>query len=194
MTERLVLVCAAGSTAALLLASVVQALQLKRLRSRLDEAAESKGADPSGGSRPRFGRIYEESESAFTLLQSHPSEAALGAAAILLIAALVLGVGGRASSDPTASEVAVAGLRRTVDSLSARIGQLQDTVRLAVVRPGSDPTHRAVDAAKPVNTQVASTPTAKPSGRPQRGIIARPAAPSEIVPPPPPDPSVAARP
>jgi hypothetical protein len=165
MREQLVLVSWAAGGAALLFAVARQAMELRQLRERLEQPSIPTPPDrPSGELRspPRFSKLYKsESPKLLARLQGIPGAGALGAAAVLGLVALGLGLtgsqSGSAKTPPPPAQVAAA-QPANVDSLTATITRLRDSLRLASASPA--PVKPAPIAAKPQPHAPAARPAA----------------------------------
>ncbi len=162
------LVASIGAIVALLIACAMQARALASLRAKLEESSSTDRAQSAvpthqTGRRPgvRFGGLYEERADPLQPLRGLPGGPGLAIAALCAVAALVLAAVSRGPTPPPnpVSREEVIALRAALDSVSRRLGELGDSVRLT--RLSAAPSVRPPNPAR-----IATAKRPKPSPAP----------------------------
>jgi len=160
-------IASTGATLALLTVTFWQAREISSLRDAVKQLQEPPPPPPPAGagrtSKPMFAGLYaEEKPGALAGLSSVPGARVMAVAGVLAVAALGLGLlgGSGVRADEMTSRGQLDSMRLQLDSVSARLQSLGDTLRL-VAAPVPKPTP---SASKPAAVQrVASRPTAVPA-------------------------------
>ena len=163
---------AAGAAIAVGVAWTLQALELRSLRQQLEDLKRPPQPVPASTAKPGrasgklMNRLYPERPARFAGFAEIPGGRALAAAVLFTLLAFGLGLARAGGASPSAAAVnpQLAELRGGLDSVSARMRQLDDSVaalrQRALVAPHVAPgSTRPASAGKRPASRLATSPT-----------------------------------